>query len=75
MVLVERAAESVSSVYLEMSDLPWFGNRFGQWAKRSRLPQGPVRPMAVVERLELAQHRPIRSRRLPRGPAARGAHR
>jgi hypothetical protein len=44
-----------ATVPVQVQDLPWLGDRFGQWAQRSGLMQGPVRPMFVVERLEVAQ--------------------
>jgi hypothetical protein len=40
---------------VQVQDLSWVGDRFGQWAQWSGLIQGPVRPMPVVKRLELAQ--------------------
>ena len=40
---------------VQVQDLPWLGDRFGQWAQRRGLIQGPVRSMLVVGRLELAQ--------------------
>jgi hypothetical protein len=55
LVLVKGSAESVSSTYLQMSDLCWFVDRLGEWAERSGLAQGPVWSMAVVEGLELAE--------------------
>jgi hypothetical protein len=55
LVFVKGAAESILSMDVQVQDLPWLGDRFGQWAQRSGLIQGPVRPMPVVERLELAQ--------------------
>jgi hypothetical protein len=55
LVFVKGSAESILSMDLQAQDLPWLGDRFGQRAQRSGLIQGPVRPMPVVERLELAQ--------------------
>jgi hypothetical protein len=52
---VKGAAESISSMDVQVQDLPWLGDRFGQWAQGSGLIQGPVPPMLVVERLEVAQ--------------------
>ncbi|MET7543517.1 hypothetical protein [Streptomyces sp. NPDC005507] len=52
---MKGSAESISAVDLQVLDLSWFGARFGQRAQWSRLMQGPVRPMPVVEGLELAQ--------------------
>jgi hypothetical protein len=55
LVLVKGSAKPVSSVDFQVSDLSWFADRFGQRAERSRLMQGPMRPMPVVEGLVPAQ--------------------
>jgi hypothetical protein len=48
LVFVKGAAESILSMDVQVQDLPWLGDRFGQRAQRSGLIQGPVRPMLVV---------------------------
>jgi hypothetical protein len=52
---VRGAAEWILSMDVQVQDLPWLGDRFGQRAQGSGLIQGPVRSMLVVERLEVAQ--------------------
>jgi hypothetical protein len=51
---VKGAAESILSMGVQVQDLLWLGDWFGQRAQRSGLIQGPVRTMLVVARLELA---------------------
>ena len=54
-VFVQDAAEAVASSDIEPGDLVGFGERRGQCAKRSGVGQTLVRPVLVVELLELAQ--------------------
>lgn len=42
LVLVEVTAESVSSAYLQVSDVPWFVDPLGEWAERPDLLQVSV---------------------------------
>src|SRR5690242_17726063 len=55
LVLVEDAAEPVPSMYVEARDLLRVGYRFGERAQGCGSPEGPVRPVLVVEVLELPQ--------------------
>jgi hypothetical protein len=48
LVFVKGAAESILSMDVQVQDLPWLGDRFGQRAQRSGVIQGLVRPMLVV---------------------------
>lgn len=54
-VLMDDAAESITSMDFEVVDSVRLGDRFGDWPKRRRTVQGAVRPMPVIERLELAE--------------------
>src|SRR5437879_1799439 len=54
-VLVKGAAESVLSEDVEPRDLCRVGDRIGKRMKRGCAAEGPVRPVPVIERLELAQ--------------------
>jgi hypothetical protein len=54
-VLVEGAAESITSMDVEAVDSVRFGDRFGGGLQGCRAVQGAVRPVLVVERLELAE--------------------
>jgi hypothetical protein len=54
-VLVEGAAESRASVYFEARDPLRILDRSWQWAEGAGVPDALVRPVLVVEVLELAQ--------------------
>jgi len=53
-VLVEDAAEAVPSVDIEPGGV-WLGDRWGQCTQRPGVRDSLVRPVGVVELLELAQ--------------------
>jgi hypothetical protein len=53
LVLVENAAEAVASSYVEMGHLVWISDRRGQRAQRSSVADALMRPVSVVELLEL----------------------
>ena len=55
LVLVEDAAESITSADVEVVESVRFGDRFGQWAEGCGAVQGAVGPVLVVEGLELAE--------------------
>ena len=55
MVLVEDAAESISSSDGEVIPAAWFADWLGKWAKGSCSVQGAVCPVVVVERFEFPQ--------------------
>ncbi len=52
-VLVEDAAEAITSMDVRPVESAGFGDRFGNWPQGCRAVQGAVRPMLVAERLEL----------------------
>lgn len=54
LVFVRGAAESVASSDVEAGDLAGVGEWFGQWAQWSGVRDALVRPMLVVEVLELS---------------------
>jgi len=54
-VFVEGAAEPVPSADIEVRDLFRIANRFGERAQRCCSPESPVRPVLVVEVLELPE--------------------
>ena len=54
-VLVEYAAESVTSMDVQPVESVRFGDRFGNWPQGRRAVQRAVRPMLVVERFELGE--------------------
>jgi len=54
-VLVEDAAESITSMDVQPVESVRFGDRFGNWPQGRRAVQGAMRPMLVVERLVLAE--------------------
>jgi hypothetical protein len=54
-VFPEDATESIMSADVESGDPGLAAARAGEWAERGGLPEGPVRPVLVVEGLELAQ--------------------
>jgi hypothetical protein len=54
-VLVQSAAESVASSYVEVRDLAWIGQRRGQWAERTGVGDALMRSVFVVMLLEFAQ--------------------
>jgi hypothetical protein len=53
-VLVEDAAETITSSDGEAVQLAWFGDRLGEWASWSCVVQGAVCPVVVVELFEFA---------------------
>ena len=55
LVLVKEAAESVGSMYVEAGDFVRIGDRFGERVQRAGVRDALVRPVLVIERLELAQ--------------------
>jgi hypothetical protein len=55
LVFVEGATESVLPQDVEPGDLCRVGDRTGERIKRGGVAEGAVRPVPVVERLELAQ--------------------
>jgi hypothetical protein len=55
-VLLQDSPESIMSADVERRDPGWVGAGIGKRSKRSCLPKSPVRPMLVIEDLELAQH-------------------
>lgn len=55
LVLVEGAAKSRSSSYVQMSDPVRSLDRSGQWVEGAGVRRALVRPVLVVERLELTQ--------------------
>jgi hypothetical protein len=52
-VLVQGAAESVVSSYVEVRDLGWFGEWRGRWVQGPGVGGALVRSVSVVELLEL----------------------
>jgi hypothetical protein len=54
-VLVENAAESITSMDIQSVESVRFGDRFENWVKGRRTVQGTVMPMLGVERLELVE--------------------
>ncbi|GAA2395618.1 hypothetical protein GCM10010404_61520 [Nonomuraea africana] len=50
----EDTAQTIMSTDVELSDLGSVGARAGERSERGGLPEGPVWPVTVVERLELA---------------------
>ncbi|WP_408057623.1 hypothetical protein [Streptomyces chiangmaiensis] len=52
---MEEAAESVMSADVEAVESVWFGDRFGARPQGCSAVQGAVRPMLIVEGLELAE--------------------
>src|SRR3954470_20384897 len=55
LVLVEDAAEALVSSYVQTGDLVRIGDRRGQWMQRGGVRDALMRPVAVIEILELAQ--------------------
>jgi hypothetical protein len=55
LVLVENAAETVTSSYVEVGQLVWISGPRGQRGQRSRVREALMRPVSVVELFELAQ--------------------
>jgi hypothetical protein len=55
LVFVQGAAEPVASSYVEGRDLAWFGEWRGQWVQWSGVGDALMRPVLVVEALELTQ--------------------
>ena len=55
LVLVEDTTEAVTSVDVQVGDPVRIRDRFGQWRERSGIRDALMRPVAVVEDLELAQ--------------------
>jgi hypothetical protein len=55
LVFVEGAAESVLPTDVESGDLCRVADRTGEWMERGGAVEGSVRPVPVIERLELAQ--------------------
>jgi hypothetical protein len=53
--LVEDAAEALVFSYVQVGDLVRIGDRRGQWIERAGVRDALMRPVAVVEILELAQ--------------------
>src|SRR4051812_14399032 len=54
-VLMEEAAEAVTSVDVQLGESAWVGDRFGQWLERCGVGDAPMGPMRVVERLVFAE--------------------
>jgi hypothetical protein len=54
-VLMEDAAESVVFSYVKAGDSPWIADRGRQWLQGAGVGDALVRPVLVVEVLELAQ--------------------
>jgi hypothetical protein len=54
-VLVKDAAQAFTPTYVEAGDLPWIGDRPRQGVQRSGVRDALMRPMGVVEPLELPQ--------------------
>jgi len=54
-VFVEDAAESVASSYVKAGDLVRSRERYGQWLERAVVRHALMRPVPVVELLELPQ--------------------
>ncbi|GAA4581716.1 hypothetical protein GCM10023176_62580 [Micromonospora coerulea] len=54
-VLVKDAAQAFTPTYVEAGDLPWIGDRPRQGVQRSGVRDALMRPMGVVEPLELPE--------------------
>ena len=54
-VLIEDSAQPLSSSDVQVGDLVWFGDRWGQRLQRACVGDALVRPMLVAEGLELAK--------------------
>ena len=55
LVLMEHSAESVVSSYVKARDLAGSCQRRGQWVERAGVRDALVRPVPVIELLELSQ--------------------
>jgi hypothetical protein len=55
LVLVEDAAEALVSSYVQLGDRVRIGDRRGKWMQRAGVRDALMRPVPVVESLELAQ--------------------
>jgi hypothetical protein len=54
-VLVEDAAQSWASAYVETTDLRWIGDRLWQWLEWSGVDDALVRSVRVVEPFVFAE--------------------
>ena len=55
LVLMEQSAESVASSYIKAGDLVRNHERHGQWLERAGVRDALMRPVPVVELLELPE--------------------
>jgi hypothetical protein len=58
LILVQHAAEAVTSADGQVCEPVQFGDRFGQWCERSGVRDALVRTVLVIEDLELARRVP-----------------
>ena len=56
LILVKHPTESVASLYVKARDLVRSHQRYGQWLERAGIRDMLMRPVPVVELLELPQN-------------------